>query len=416
MEPRMIAYIVNHYPAVPHTFIRREILAVEKAGQRIWRFAVRGWDAELVDKADIAERDKTTYILGQGLLPLVRAVLAWLLFRPASFFKALRLTLHMMHRSDRSAALHAITLCEACYMGQLIANSDVRHIHAHFGTNSAQIAMLVSALTGTPYSFTVHGPDEFDRPEFIKLGTKVEKAKFVVAISYFGAGQIYRWADRQYWHKVKIVRCGIERSYGRDARHELCNPDRLVCVGRISKQKGHLLLVEAAAAVMKERDKFQLVMVGDVVADRELRTELEAFIKRKGLQDRLRITGWATGDRVRAEILGARGLILASFAEGLPVVIMEAMGLGRVILATQVAGIPELVRPGETGWLFPPGSVPAAADAIRECLSTPVHRCREMGERGRKLVAERHDLDREAAFLSRLFLCDPDNLAERDGP
>jgi glycosyltransferase involved in cell wall biosynthesis len=247
MEPRMIAYIINQYPAVPHTFIRREILAVENTGQTIRRFAVRGWAEGIVDKADIAERDKTTYILGKGLLPLVRAALAWLLFRPGSFFRALRLTLHMIHRSDRSVALHAITLCEACYMGQLIANSDVRHIHAHFGTNSAQIAMLVSALTGIPYSFTVHWPVDFDRPEFIKLSTKVERAKFVVAISYFGAGQIYRWADRQYWHKVKIVRCGIEHDYGRDVRHESCDPDRLVCVGRISRQKGHLLLAEAAA-------------------------------------------------------------------------------------------------------------------------------------------------------------------------
>jgi colanic acid/amylovoran biosynthesis glycosyltransferase len=161
---------------------------------------------------------------------------------------------------------------------------------------------------------------------------------------------------------------------------------------------------------MEERDKFQLIMVGDG----ELRAEVEAFIKQKGLEGRLSITGWATGERVRAEILGARALILASFAEGLPVVIMEAMALRRVILATQVAGIPELVRPGETGWLFPPGSVAAAADAIRECLSTPVERCGEMGECGRKLVAERHDLNREAAFLGRLFTCDPNNLAERE--
>jgi colanic acid/amylovoran biosynthesis glycosyltransferase len=405
----MIAYIVNQYPKVNHTFIRREILAIEKAGQTIRRFALRGWDAELVDRADITERDKTTYILRRGLFPLIRAALTWLLFRPDSFFKALRLTTRMIPRSDRSATLHAITLCEACYMGQIVLNSDVRHIHAHFGTNSAEVAMLVSALTGIPYSFTVHGPEEFERPEFIKLRTKVEKAKFVVAISNFGASQIYRWADLRDWRKVKIVRCGIEQDYGGHARHEPSNPDRLVTIGRISMQKGHLLLVEAAARVMKERDKFQLIVVGDG----ELRAEVEALIKQKGLEGRISIIGWASGERVRAEIVRARGLVLASFSEGLPVVIMEAMALGRVILATHVAGIPELVRPGETGWLFPPGSVAAAADAIRECLSTPIERCYEMGERGRKLVAEQHDIDRESAFLSRLFRCDPNTLAER---
>ncbi len=405
----MIAYIVNQYPKVSHAFIRREIDALEKAGQAILRFALRGWDAELVDKADIVERDKTTYILGRGLLPLICAALAWLLFRPGSFSRALQLTIQMLRHSDRSAALHAITLSEACYMGQMISKSDVRHIHAHFGTNSAEVAMLVSALTGIPYSFTVHGPDEFDKPEFIKLGLKIKKSKFVVAISTYGASQLYRWSDLQDWHKVKVVRCGIERDYGRDTQNEPFDPDRLVCVGRISMQKGHMLLAQAAAMVMEERDRFRLIMVGDG----ELRAEVDALIKEKGLEGRLNITGWATSERVRSEVVGSRGLILASFAEGLPVVIMEAMALGRVVLATQVAGIPELVRPGETGWLFPPGSVAAAADAIRECLSIPVERCREMGECGRKLVGEQHDLDSEAAYLSRLFACAPDNLAER---
>jgi len=184
----------------------------------------------------------------------------------------------------------------------------------------------------------------------------------------------------------------------------------LVCVGRISAQKGHRLLIEAAARVMQERSNFQLVIVGDG----ELRLEIEDFIRTMGLEGRFSITGWATGERVRAEILQARGLILTSFAEGLPVVIMEAMALGRVVLATQIAGIPELVRPGETGWLFSPGSVAAAADAIRDCLAATAERCSEMGERGRALVSKAHDLDREAAFLARLFASDPQNLAERE--
>jgi colanic acid/amylovoran biosynthesis glycosyltransferase len=407
----MIAYIINQYPKISHTFIRREILAIERTGKKVRRFALRGWDAELVDKADIAERDKTTYILERGLLPLIRAALAWLLFRPRSFSKALLLTIQMIPRSDRSAALHAITLCEACYMGQMIFKSHVSHIHAHFGTNSAEVAMLVSALTGIHYSFTVHGPDEFDKPDFIKLGVKIKKAKFVVAISSYGASQLYRWADLRDWRKVKVVRCGIERDYGRDMQNKPFDPDRLVCVGRIGLQKGHMLLAEAAAIVMEERDRFQLVMVGDG----ELRADVDAFIKRKGLESRMSITGWATSERVRTEIVGARALILASFAEGLPVVIMEAMALGRTVLATHVAGIPELVRPGQTGWLFTPGSVAAATDAMRECLSTPLEHCREMGECGRKLVSARHDLDREAAYLRDLFTCDADKLSEREG-
>jgi len=405
----MIAYIVNQYPKVSHAFIRREILAVEKGGTAVFRFALRGWDAELVDETDIAERERTTYILRSGGWPLLRATLDLMVRRPASFIRALRLTAHMARGSDRSVALHAVTLCEACYMARTIADAKVRHIHAHFGTNSAEVAMLASALTGIPYSFTVHGPDEFDKPQFTKLRTKIERSKFVVAISHFGASQLFRWVEPRHWHKVKIVRCGVERDYGCDERQQQPNPDRLVCVGRISTQKGHRLLVEAAAKVMRERSNFQLVIVGDG----ELRPEIEAFIAKEGLQRRLRITGWATGEQVRSEILQSRGLILTSFAEGLPVVVMEAMALGRIVLATHIAGIPELVRPGETGWLFSPGSAAAAADAIRACLSATAERCKEMGECGRSLVHQRHDVDRETAFLCQLFASDANNLPER---
>lgn len=406
----MIAYIVNQYPKVSHTFIRREIHALERAGLTVRRFALRGFDAGLVDKADILERDQTTYLLKNGVVPLMGAALGWLVSRPGRFLRALALTVTMVPRSDRSAALHAITLCEACYMAGMIANAKVRHIHAHFGTNSAELAMLVSALTGIPYSFTVHGPDEFDKPQFIRLGLKIRHAKFVAAVSGYGAGQLYRWAELRDWHKVRVVRCGIEPGYGDCPPNVPHIQNRLVCVGRISMQKGHTLLAEAAAVVMQESEQFELVMVGEG----ELRPQVSALIRQKGLEERMRITGWASGERVRAEIAAARGLILTSFAEGLPVVIMEAMALGRVVLATQIAGIPELVRPGETGWLFPAGSVSAAANAIRACLATPIEQCRTMGERGAALVRERHDLDREAAYLCRLFTCRPDDLPRRE--
>jgi colanic acid/amylovoran biosynthesis glycosyltransferase len=405
----MIAYLVNQYPKVSHSFIRREILALERSGQKVRRFAMRGWDAQLVDQADIAERDVTTYLLRGGGWPLVRATLVWLISRPGGCFSAFRQTMRMVRRSDRSLLVHAITLFEACLMAVEAANAGVRHIHAHFGTNSAEVAMLVSLLTGIPYSFTVHGPDEFDKPEFIKLRDKVHHAKFVVAISDYCASQIFRWADLADWRKVKIVRCGLDQDYMLDRPQEPSRPDRLVCVGRISTQKGHMLLVAAACKVVKGGRSLELVLVGDG----ELRPEVEAFVRSNGLERVVRITGWASGEEVRREILESRGLILTSFAEGLPVVIMEAMALGRVVLATHIAGIPELVRPGETGWLFRPGSVEAAAEAIQECISTPANLCHDMGERGRIIVGERHDLNREVAYLARLFESDPDKLAER---
>jgi colanic acid/amylovoran biosynthesis glycosyltransferase len=160
-----------------------------------------------------------------------------------------------------------------------------------------------------------------------------------------------------------------------------------------------LLLVEAVRQLIRKGIKFELVFVGDG----ELRAEVEELIARYGLAGQIRITGWVSSDRVREEILAARGLVLPSFAEGLPVVLMEAMALRRPVLTTYVGGIPELVRPGTDGWLFPAGDVEALAAAMEDCLSRSVDELRVMGEAARERVLERHSIDVEAAKLAELF-------------
>jgi glycosyltransferase involved in cell wall biosynthesis len=130
---------------------------------------------------------------------------------------------------------------------------------------------------------------------------------------------------------------------------------------------------------------------------------LEQLIARRGLKDRVKITGWISSERVREEILAARALVLPSFAEGLPVVIMEAMALRRPVVATHVAGIPELVRPGENGWLVPAGAIDALAAALEDCVATPAVRLEAMGRAARSLALERHSIDTEVHKLVDLF-------------
>jgi colanic acid/amylovoran biosynthesis glycosyltransferase len=276
---------------------------------------------------------------------------------------------------------------------------EVQHVHAHFGTNSAEVAMLVHVLCGVPYSFTVHGPDEFDKPEFIGLGEKVRRSAFVAAVSSFGRSQILRWVEQEHWHKVKVVHCGLERAF-----HEVpaaITPDRsrLVCVGRLCGQKGQLMLVEAAGRMARDGTNFELVLAGDG----EMRAQIEAEIARQGLGSQVRITGWIASTRVREEILAAKALVLPSFAEGLPVVVMEAMALRRPVLTTYVAGIPELVVHGENGWLFPAGAVDELVAAMKACLGTSSADLSRMGDLARERVLARHDIDTEAARLAGLF-------------
>src|SRR5256885_13022025 len=176
MKPMRIAYLVNQYPKVSHSFIRREIAALERRGFEITRIALRGWDAALPDEEDLAERQRTKYVLKDGALPLLGALLSLLLTRPIQLLQALALTLRMGHRAERPLNVHLVYLAEACRIIRWLRSSDIQHLHAHFGTNSAEVAMLVHVLGGPRWSFTVHGPEEFDKPQFIGLAEKIQRA------------------------------------------------------------------------------------------------------------------------------------------------------------------------------------------------------------------------------------------------
>ncbi|MFG0853125.1 glycosyltransferase [Pseudomonas sp. FYR_2] len=394
-----IAYFINQYPKVSHSFIRREILALERQGVEVQRIALRGWDAELQDAEDTAERDKTRYVLRAGVKGLLRPTLQVLRAQPGRFFQALWLAMRLGLRADRAWPYHLVYLAEACQVLQWLQGSEAKHVHAHFGTNSTEVVMLTNQLGGPAYSFTVHGPEEFDKPQFLHMGEKVRRAAFVAAVSSYGRSQLFRWVAHEHWPKVKVVHCGLERGFHEVAPVDVPSVPRLVCVGRLCEQKGQLLLLEAARQLAAQSIDFELVLAGDG----EMRQQIEALIARHGLQQRVRITGWISSAQVREEILGARALVLPSFAEGLPVVIMEAMALRRPVLTTYVAGIPELVRPGENGWLFPAGAVDELAEAMADCLCQPADVLQRMGEAAYQRVLQRHDIDTEAARLAAYF-------------
>lgn len=394
-----IAYFINQYPKVSHSFIRREILALERQGFAVQRIALRGWDAELVDAEDESERSKTHYVLQGGVQSLLMPVLQALRAQPRRFLAALWLALRMGQRADRSWPYHMIYLAEACRLLPWLQAFGAEHVHAHFGTNSTEVVMLAQALGGPTYSFTVHGPEEFDKPQFIHLGEKVRRAAFVAAISSYGRSQLFRWVEHAHWAKVKVVHCGLERAFHDVPEVPMPALPRLVCVGRLCEQKGQLLLLEAARLLAAQGIEFELVLAGDG----EMRADIETLIADYGLQARVRITGWISSEQVRAEILAARALVLPSFAEGLPVVIMEAMALRRPVLSSYVAGIPELVRPGENGWLYPAGAVDELAAALADCLAQPAEVLQRMGEAAYQRVLERHNIDTEAAKLAVLF-------------
>lgn len=394
-----VAYLVNQYPKVSHIFIRREILALERQGLEVMRIALRGWDASLVDPEDQHERECTRYVLRDGVAALLWALSRMLLIRPLRLLRAAHLAWHMSRHAERPWPVHLAYLAEACRIEPWLRAAGIQHLHAHFGTNSAEVAMLVHALGGPPWSFTIHGPKEYDNVKLVGLSEKVQRSSFVVAITSYGRSQLYRLVKHTCWPKIHVVHCGLDPAFFSSTVSPVPITRRFVCVGRLVEQKGHLLLLEAARQLSVEGQDFELVLVGDG----EMRSDLESFIDLYDLRGKIRITGQISSEQLREEILAARALVLPSFAEGLPMVIMEAMALQRPVISTFVAGIPELVHPGEHGWLVPAGDVEALQVAMQTCLNASPEMLTRMGAAGRQRVLERHNADEQACLLAKLF-------------
>ena len=395
-----VAYLVNQYPSVSHTFVRREIEALERLGAHVSRFSIRQMTGDMLpDPADQRELGITHALLRRGPVALLPAVARIAATRPERFARAEALTLRIGQRSERGILRNFAYLAEACALLEQLEEEGVHHVHAHFGTNSAAVAMLTHELGGPTFSFTAHGPEEFDRPELIKLTEKIARAAFVVGVSSFGRSQLYRYCAASEWSKIHVVRCGVDATYVAREPGPVPDVPRFVSVGRLSEQKGQLVLVEAAAQLKREGRSFELVLVGDG----PMRRDIEALIARETMHQHVRLAGWASGDGVRAQIGQSRAFVLPSFAEGLPVVLMEALGRGRPVITTYIAGIPELVRSGIDGWLVPAGSSEAVADAMRAALDATPAQLNEMGRRGYQQVRALHDVERNAAELLALF-------------
>ena len=256
--------------------------------------------------------------------------------------------------------------------------ASINHVHTHHATDPTTVALLCKILGGPLFSFTVHGPEEFDKPLTLGLREKVHHASFVIAISEFTRSQLYRWTRYRDWPKIHVVRVGVNPRFLNHGPTPVPSMPRLVSIGRLVEQKGHAILIQAAAGLRDRGLDFELVIVGDG----PMRPEIERLIEQLGLRERVRITGCLSNQGVLDELLKARALVLPSFAEGLPTVFFEALALGRPVITTCIAAHSELIESGVNGWLVAPGAIEPLADAMASA-SRPVRGIlRRWGEPG----------------------------------
>jgi colanic acid/amylovoran biosynthesis glycosyltransferase len=394
-----LAYLLNWYPMPSQTALRREVAALDELGIPFHRFSLRRYEGELVDEDDQAERERTRAVLDVGALGLMMAVLRTSVTRPWRFARAIAMAGRIGRIDERGMIKTFIYLAEACVLLAWFAELGIDHVHTHYATNSATAALFCRMMGGPSYSFTLHGPEEFDAPRATCLRDKVHYAAFVVAISEFTRSQLYRWADYRDWPKIHVIRVGVSRMFLERGPFPVPSAARLVSIGRIVEQKGQAILIQAVARLLERGLDVKLVIVGDG----PMRADIEALINTLGLRDHVRITGYLSNQGVCDELLAARALVLPSFAEGLPGVFFEALALGRPVISTYIAAHPELIEQGVNGWLVPAGAVEPLVDAMAEALTADPAHLERMGRAGAALIAEQHDICTQAKKLANLF-------------
>ena len=286
--------------------------------------------------------------------------------------------------------------------------AGIAHIHAQFADSATDVAMLVShyrrgARVGRQecsWSLAVHGSVEFYNVTRYALASKLAHARFAVAISDFGRSQLMSLSASERWPHIHVVRCGVDpRVYVPPAeRSRSAQRAEVLFVGRLLHGKGLSLLFEAIAELRRRG----LDVVASIVGDGPARDEFEADARRLRLSEHVRFLGAVGQDDIRRLYARADIFCLPSFAEGIPVVAMEAMAMQLPVVTTRIMGIPELVSDGTDGLLVAPGRVAALVDALERLVRAPDERTR-MGRAARGKVERDYDVAQSAAHMRQVL-------------
>ncbi|MCR8549096.1 glycosyltransferase family 4 protein [Salipiger sp. P9] len=390
-----LAYLTGEYPRASDTFIQREVAALRAQGHEVLTCSIRTTGPEhLVGPEQREEHARTFKVLDAAKNPLrlIKAHLRWML-RPGRYLSALKLAWRTAPKGIKGRLFNLIYFAEAGVLADRLASEGVQHLHNHIAKASCTVAMLASALSDIPYSFTIHGPDIFFEPQHWRIDEKAARARFVACISDYCRSQLMCFAAPAYWDKLHVIHCGIDPDRYSPAPHD---GQHLLFVGRLAGVKGVPILLDAVAALKERHPGLRLTLIGDGPE----RAALEA--RAAGLGDTVTFLGYRSQAEVAEALARTDVFVLPSFAEGVPVVLMEAMAAGVPVVTTQIAGIPELVTPWESGVLVPPGDAEALTAALDQLLSDPGQR-RAMGAAGRAMVEAEYSIHSEAARLSSLF-------------
>ena len=389
-----IAYLTGAYPRATDTFIQREVTELRNRGVEVETFSIRRPnDEHLVGAEQKAEHESTFYILPANPLELISSHLLLLIRSPFRYWRGICLAGETRPKGLKGTLFQWFYFVEAGILARQIQLRQIEHLHDHLAQASCTVAMLAAELGGFSYSFTLHGPYIFFEPYYWRLDKKIEKALFVSCISFFCRSQAMLFSATEHWSKLAVIHCGVNPDLFAQI-NEKTDDRRLLYVGRLSASKGLPILLDSLMILKDTYPELNLTVVGDG----EDRNMITAKVEQLGLQKQVKFVGYQSQTEVRQYLQQSSIFVLPSFAEGVPVVLMEAMAARLPVITTQIAGVSELVEDGVNGYVIPPGEPNVLANRLTQLLEDK-SLCDRLGKAGRAKVENAFNLTQEVAKL-----------------
>lgn len=400
-----IGYLLSQYPAISHTFFLQEVLGLRARGIHLETASINRPDRPVsqLPQAEAAEARRTHYIKDGKRKRALRSLVLVVLRRPDVVLRGLLAVLGIDGLPLRTRGFWLFYLAEALLVGRWLKARKLNHLHVHFGGPVATVGLLASIAWKIPYSLTIHGPEELLNAQAYRLREKVDRAAFVFCISDFCRSQICALVPPGDWGKFKVIRLGVDplvltppsRPLPAARRGETL---RMLCTGRMVPAKGHRVLLEAVKLLRERNVGLDITLIGGGPEQ----PQLQQYVLENHLADQVHFTGALSHPETLTLLRRADLFALASFAEGIPVALMEAMSLGLPCVATCIAGIPELIRTGIDGILVPPANAVALANALEIVVGDPILR-RSLGTSARQRIVNQYNLPLNQEVLAHAF-------------
>jgi colanic acid/amylovoran biosynthesis glycosyltransferase len=398
-----IAYLISRYPTISHTFILREIAELRRLGADIHTISVNPPDRPLEQLSEDERSEAATTLCLKTMRKAQIAGALWrtLNSRPAGLLAGLQLAFRLGGTDLKAVSMRLFYLAEAMLTGDFLRRQEIPHLHVHFATPAATVALFVKEVFGIPFSMTVHGPDEFYDVHSHHLPEKIAAASFLCTIGSFCRSQLMKLSAPEHWSKMEISPLGVDPQLFRPREIRPIRSGsrfRILCLGRLVTAKGQAVLLDAVRILARRGQPVLATFAGDG-PDRQ---RLETMAREYGVDKQVTFLGGVNPDTVRDLYAACDAFVLPSFAEGIPVVLMEAMAMEVPCVTTVINGIPELITSGESGLLVSPSDAVQLADAIQTLIDDAPRR-QALGKAGRRKVIASYNLTRNVAHLHSIF-------------